>query len=66
MLSSPHGARAFHELRRYHTRPLQLNWGPKNVHFEKAHFLDPNINVSIFIFFGKFKELPGATFMFMF
>ena len=32
-LSSPRGARAFHELRRYHTRPLRLNWGPENVHF---------------------------------
>ena len=62
-LSSPREARAFHELRRYHTRPLRLNWGPENVHFRKTQFWDPNINVRIFIFFGKFKELPGATFL---
>ena len=37
-LSSPREARAFHELRRYHTRPLQLNWGPENVHLEKRDF----------------------------
>ena len=43
----PRGARAFHELRRYHTRPLQLNWGPKNVHFGKTHFWDLNINIRI-------------------
>ena len=58
ILSSPHkarapagrarGARAFDELRRYHTRPLQLNWGLKNVHFEETHFRDPNINARIF------------------
>ena len=47
-LSSPREARAFHELRRYHTRPLRFNWGPKNVHFGKTHFRDPNINVKIF------------------
>ena len=47
-LSSPRGVRAFHELRRYHTRPLQLNWGPQNVHFGKTHFWDPNINDRIF------------------
>ena len=35
-LSSPRGAGAFHELRRYDTRPLQLNWGPENVHFRKT------------------------------
>ena len=35
-LSSPREARAFNELRRYHTRPLQLNWGPENVHFRKT------------------------------
>ena len=29
------GAQPFDELRRYHTRPLQLNWGPENVHFGK-------------------------------
>ena len=47
MLSSPREARAFHELRRYHTRPLRLNWGPKNVHFRKTQLWDPNINVRI-------------------
>ena len=36
---------AFHELRRYHTRPLQLNWGPENVHFRKTLIWDTNINV---------------------
>ena len=36
-LSSPRGARAFDELRRYHTRPLWLNWGPESVHFGKTH-----------------------------
>ena len=51
-LSSPREARSFHELRRYHTRPLRLNWGPKDVHFGKRHFWDLNINVRIFIFFG--------------
>ena len=61
-LSSPRGARAFHVLRRYHNRPLQLNWGPENVHFGKTHFWDPNINVKFF-FFWKLKELPGATFL---
>ena len=53
-LSSPRGARNFHELRRYHTRPLRLNWGPENVHFGKTHFWDPNINLRIFIFFETF------------
>ena len=41
----PRFARAFHKLRRYHTRPLRLNWGPENVHFAKRHFWDLNINV---------------------
>ena len=48
IISSPREAWAFHELRRYHTRPLRLNWGPKNVHFGKMHFRDLNINVKIF------------------
>ena len=39
----------FDELRRYHTRPLQLNWGPENVHFGKTHFRDPNIDAKITI-----------------
>ena len=46
----------------YQAPPTQL--GPQNVHFRKWHFWDPNINVRIFIFFGKFKELPGATFLY--
>ena len=50
ILSRPHGAWAFHELRRYHNRPLRLNWGPENVHFGKRHFWDLNINVRIFKF----------------
>ena len=48
VLSSPREARAFHELRRYHTRPLQLNWRPENVHFVKRHFWDLNINIRSF------------------
>ena len=39
--------RAFDELRKYHTRPLRLNWGPENVHFGKTHFTDPEINARI-------------------
>ena len=46
-LSRPRGAWAFHEFRRYHTRPLRLKWGPENVHFRKTHFWEPNINVRI-------------------
>ena len=37
----------FHELRRYHTRPLQLNCGPVNVHFGKKPFWDLIINVRV-------------------
>ena len=55
MLSSPHGAWAFYELRKYHTRPLRLNWGPKNVHFGKTFCLDQNFNAR--------KELLVATFL---
>ena len=40
-LSSPHGAWAFDELLRYHTRPLRFNWGHGNVHFGKMHFREP-------------------------
>ena len=32
-LSSTREARAFHKLRRYYTRPLRLDWGPKNGRF---------------------------------
>ena len=52
-LSSPRGAWAFDEIRRYHTRPLRLNWGPENVHFGKTQFWDPNIHARFF--FGKFN-----------
>ena len=48
LLSRPRGAWAFDKLRRFHTRPLRFNWGPKNVHFGKTHFRDPNIDASIF------------------
>ena len=63
ILSSPRGPWAFDELRRYHTRPLRLNWGPKNVHFGKTHFRDPDIDARVFIFIWKFIELPGAIFL---
>ena len=39
-LSSPRGAWAFDELRTFHTRPSQFNWGPKNLHFGRRHFMD--------------------------
>ena len=45
-LSSRCEARAFNELRRYHTRHSWFNWGPKNVHFGKTHFKDLNIDAS--------------------
>ena len=48
------GARAFDELRRYHARPLRLNWGPKNVHFVKTHFRKPDIDASFFFIFLVF------------
>ena len=61
LLHSPYQARkAFDELRRYHTRPIRLNWAPENVHFGKTYFKDPNIDAWIF---GKIKELPGAAFL---
>ena len=41
-------ARAFDELRRYHTRSLRLNWGPENVHFGKMHFPDQNFDAMNF------------------
>ena len=52
------GARAFQELRRYHTRPLQL--GPQKCSFWKKGIFGTQI--SMLGFFGKFKKLPGATF----
>ena len=61
-LTSPRGARAFHELRRYHTRPLRLNWGPGNVHFGKTHFWDPNINVRILFFLENLKNYQAQLF----
>ena len=45
----------------YQAPPTQL--GPENVHFGKRLFWDQHINVRIFIYFWKFKELPGATFL---
>ena len=59
---SPCRAWAFDELGRYHTRPLQLNWGPKNVYFVKTDFRDPYIDARVLLC-GKFEELPGATFL---
>ena len=47
-LSSPRGAWAFDELRRYHTRPLRINWGPENVNFRKTYFREPNMDAKIF------------------
>ena len=61
----PRGARAFHELRRYHTRPLRLNWGPENVHFGKRHFWDLNINVNIF-FVENLKNYQTQLFLWVF
>ena len=46
-LSSPRGAWAFDELRKYNTRPLRFNWGPKHVNFGKTQFRDPNIDARI-------------------
>ena len=47
-LSSPRGAWAFHELRRYHIRPIRFNWGLKSVHFGKMHFRDLNMALGFF------------------
>ena len=55
-------AAAFHELRRYHTRPLRLSWSPENVHFGKRQFLDLYFNAWILFIIGKLKMLPDATF----
>ena len=43
----PSEARAFDKLRRYHTRTLRFIRGPKNIHFGKTHFRDPNIDARI-------------------
>ena len=52
-------ARAFDELRRYHTRPSQFNWGPRNVNFGKTHFKDPHNNDRILnLIFGIFTVVP--------
>ena len=56
LLSSPRGAWAFDELRRYHTRPLRLNWGPENVHFGKTLFRDLNIDARG-VFFVKLYDV---------
>ena len=63
MLSSPCGALAFHELRRYNTRPLRLDWGPENVHFGKTHFWYLNFDARVLTNDEKLKEKPGATFL---
>ena len=60
-LSSPRGAWAFDVLKRYHTRPLQFNWGPKNVHFGKPILGTQILMIGFFLW--KFKELSGATFL---
>ena len=39
-LSSPREARAFKELKRYHTRPNRFNGSPKKVYFGKTYFRD--------------------------
>ena len=62
VLSSPREARAFHELKRYHTRLLRLNWGPENVHFKKTQFWDPNINVKILFFLENLKNYQAQLF----
>ena len=59
----PRGEWAFDELRRYHTRTLQLNWGPKNVHFGKTHFWDLNFDASFF-FLNKNKTKYQVQFFF--
>ena len=60
--SSPHEARAFKELRRYHTRPSQFNWGPKNVDFGETPFSDLNIDAKIFFWlFTKFYRDQGQN-----
>ena len=35
-LSRPRAAWAFDKLKRYHARPSQFNWGPKNIILEKC------------------------------
>ena len=62
----PREAWASDELRRYHTRPLRLNYGPENVHFGKTLFKDPNINVGVLFFGGKFKLNFTFTFLHLF
>ena len=52
--SSPRKARAFNELRRYHTRPRWFNCGPENVHFGKTHLKNLNINAKILFIFCVF------------
>ena len=55
--------RLFTELRRYHTMPLRLNWGPVNVHFRKTQFWDPNINVKILFLFENLKNYQAQLFL---
>ena len=61
MLSSPRVSRAFHKLRRYHTRPLRLNWGPENVHFEKRIFVI-QILMKGFFFVENLKNYQAQLF----
>ena len=42
-------ARAFNELRIYHTNPSRFNWGLENVQFRKTHFKDLEIVGKIFL-----------------
>ena len=53
----PSKSRAFNESRRYHTRIIRLNWGPKNVHSWNTHFRDSNDDARILIFFWKPSSL---------
>ena len=58
-LIKPAQSAGFSRIKKIPYQAPPTHWGPENVHFRKRHFWDPNINVGIFIFFRKFKELPG-------
>ena len=60
-LSSPHGAGALDELRRYPHRTRPFNWDPKNVHFGKRHFNDLNISTRTFGLIAKIEINTGTT-----
>ena len=57
----PRGGWDFDELRRYHTIPSNSIGAPKMYILDKTLFW--NINCDARFFSGKFKELPGATFL---